>query len=107
MPGTPELVLGPHLHADGYAGFAELYESARSKPANVTEVACWAHVRRKFFNVHKANGSAIAREALDRIGALFDIERMIAGNLRTGAMSCGRAWPRTSSTGWPTGSTSS
>jgi hypothetical protein len=29
-----------HLHADGYAGFAELYESAEDKPANVTEVAC-------------------------------------------------------------------
>ena len=68
-----------HLHADGYAGFAELYESAEGKLANVTEVACWAHVRRKFFDVHKANGSAIAREALDRIGALFDIERTIAG----------------------------
>ena len=68
-----------HLHADGYAGFAELYESAEGKPANVTEVACWAHVRRKFFDVHKANGSPIAREALERIGALFDIERTIAG----------------------------
>jgi hypothetical protein len=68
-----------HLHADGYAGFAQLYESAEGKPANVTEVACWAHVRRKFFDVHKANGSAIAREALERIGALFDIERTIAG----------------------------
>jgi hypothetical protein len=32
-----------HLHADGYAGFAELYESAEGKPADVTEVACWAH----------------------------------------------------------------
>jgi transposase len=68
-----------HLHADGYAGFAELYESAQGRPANVTEVACWAHVRRKFFDVHKANGSPIAREALERIGALFDIERTIAG----------------------------
>jgi transposase len=68
-----------HLHADGYAGFAELYESAEGKPANVTEVACWAHVRRKFFDVHKANGSPIAREALERIRALFDIERTIAG----------------------------
>ena len=68
-----------HLHADGYAGFAEFYESAGDKPANVTEVACWAHVRRKFFDVDKANGSPIAREALERIGALFDIERTIAG----------------------------
>lgn len=68
-----------HLHADGYSGFAELYESAGDNPAAVTEVACWAHVRRGFFDVHKATGSAIAREALERIGQLFDIERTIAG----------------------------
>lgn len=68
-----------HLHADGYSGFAELYESAGDKPAAVTEVACWAHVRRGFFDVHKATGSAIARDALERIGQLFDIERTIAG----------------------------
>ena len=36
-------------------------------------------LRRKFFDVYKANGSAIAREALERIGALFDIERTSAG----------------------------
>ena len=68
-----------HLHADGYAGFAELYDVAGMGPPRVLEVACWAHARRKFFDVHKATGSAIAKEALDRIGALFDIERTIAG----------------------------
>jgi transposase len=35
-----------HLHADGYAGFAELYESRGGIPALVTEVACWAQVLR-------------------------------------------------------------
>jgi transposase len=68
-----------HLHADGYSGFAKLYEGADGSPAHVCEVACWAHVRRGFFDVHKATGSVIAREALERIGALFDIERTIAG----------------------------
>lgn len=68
-----------HLHADGYAGFGELYAEKDGKAAFVSEVACWAHVRRKFFDVHKANGSPIAKAALDRIGALFDIERAIAG----------------------------
>jgi hypothetical protein len=75
------------LHADGYAGFGKLYEigGARSGtallqgPPRVTEVACWAHVRRGFFDVHASNRSALAKEALDRIGALFDIERTIAG----------------------------
>lgn len=62
------------LQADGYAGFDGLYESG-----HVAEVACWAHVRRKFFDVHQAHGSAIAREALDRIGALYAIEAEIRG----------------------------
>ena len=76
------------LHADGYAGFGRLYEieGARSQaaqlqgPPRVAEVACWAHARRGFFDVYKSNDSAIAKEALDRIGALFDIERLIAGS---------------------------
>lgn len=62
------------LHADGYAGFNGLYESGR-----IVEAACWAHARRKFFDVHEANGSPIAREALDRIAALYAIEAAING----------------------------
>jgi hypothetical protein len=62
------------LHADGYAGFNSLYESGR-----IVEVACWAHVRRKFFDVHAANGSEIAKQALDRIGALYGVEAAING----------------------------
>jgi transposase len=68
-----------HLHADGYSGFSELYEAKDAGLACVTEVACWAHARRKFFDFHKSNGSPIAKEALDKIGVLFDIERTIAG----------------------------
>jgi transposase len=68
-----------HLHADGYPGFAKLYEEKDGKPAPVTEVACWAHVRRKFFDEHKSHGSPIAGQALAKIGELFDIERAIAG----------------------------
>jgi transposase len=75
------------LHADGYAGFGKLYEIAGASssplpiagPPRVAEVACWAHVRRGFFDAAKGSGSPIAREALDKIGALFDIERLIAG----------------------------
>ena len=70
-----------HLHADGYSGFQELYESAQGMPAAVTEVACWAHARRYFFDVHHKNGSPIAKQALDQIGALFDVERLIAGQM--------------------------
>src|SRR5262245_10916984 len=75
------------LHADGYAGFGKLYESEGASsstlplagPPRVAEVACWAHVRRGFFDEAKSSGSPIAREALEKIGALFDIERLIAG----------------------------
>lgn len=62
------------LQADGYAGFHHLYEGGR-----IVEAACWAHVRRKFYDIHVANGSAFAAEAIERIGALYDIEREIRG----------------------------
>jgi transposase len=62
------------LQADGYAGFHHLYEGGR-----IVEAACWAHVRRKFYDIHVANGSAIAAEAIQRIGTLYDIEREIRG----------------------------
>src|SRR5437588_1609322 len=64
------------IHADGYAGFKELFAGNR-----IVEAACWAHVRRKFFDVHAANGSPIAKEALDRIGQLYRIEETIKGLL--------------------------
>ena len=76
------------LHADGYAGFGRLYEIAGMKssdaallhgPPRVAEVACWSHVRRGFWDEWASHKSAIAKEALDRIGAMFDIERTIAG----------------------------
>lgn len=67
-----------YLHADGYAGFGPLYQAEDGKPAPVIEVFCWAHVRRKFHDLHLA-GSPLAKEVLDRIGGLFDIERAIAG----------------------------
>ena len=62
------------IHADGYAGFNELFAGNR-----IAEAACWAHVRRKFFDVHAATGSPIAKEALDRIGDLYKVEKTITG----------------------------
>lgn len=66
------------LHADGYAGFGALYRADGGKPAAVAEVFCWSHVRRKFHDLH-LTGSPLAKEALDRIGRLFDIERAAHG----------------------------
>ena len=62
------------LQADAYAGFNRLYG------ARITEVACWAHARRKIFEVHESTRSPIAAEALTRIGALYAIEKEIRGH---------------------------
>lgn len=71
------------LHADGYSGFDKLYRVDDAYlmhgPPRVVEVACWSHVRRGFFDEWVSHQSVIAKEALDRIGALFDIERPIKG----------------------------
>jgi transposase len=81
------------LQADGYKGYAKLYDPdpdgtprlrgeedqrafrGKARPTN----ACWAHLRRDFHDEWDKTKSAIAREALDRIGALYDIEREITG----------------------------
>src|SRR5262249_18095388 len=69
-----------HLHVDGYAGFYQLFHRpAVAKPGPITEISCWSHARRLFFDVYDSNGSPIAKEALDKIGVLFDIERPIKG----------------------------
>ena len=77
------------LQADAYAGYRRLYEPGRS-PGPVTEALCWAHGRRKFYELAdiaagKRRGkrappiSPLALEAVKRIDALFDIERAING----------------------------
>jgi transposase len=62
------------LQADGFAGFNRLYETGA-----VVEAACWAHVRRKFHDLYEAHQSPIAKEALERIAALYGIEKEIRG----------------------------
>ncbi len=68
------------LQADAYSGFKALYEPDASGKVRVREAACWAHLRRDFHDVLTGTKSEIAREALDRIGALYDIEREISGH---------------------------
>ena len=67
------------LQADAYAGFKALYAPGPDGTVRVREAACWAHLRRDFHDVWKATGSEVAKDALDRIGALYDIERRING----------------------------
>ena len=71
------------LHADGYAGFERLYQEhndpSEPKDPRIREAACWAHVRRKFYDIHEANRSPVAAEALVRVGKLYEIEQSIRG----------------------------
>ena len=62
------------LQADGFAGFNRLYETGR-----IAEAACWAHVRRKFFELHQGHQSPLAKEALERIAQLYAVEKEIRG----------------------------
>jgi transposase len=68
------------LHADGYAGFNTLFaRDPNTGTARLTEVACWAHARRKLYDVYEATASPLAKEALERIAELFAIEARING----------------------------
>jgi transposase len=66
------------LQADGYAGFEKLYGPARTKPGPITEVACWAHTRRGFFDEWEHHKSPTAKQALDRIAAIYAVEARAA-----------------------------
>ena len=62
------------LQADAYSGFNALYAQGR-----IVEAACWAHARRKYYDVYMMDRSPTAAEALSRIGELYAIEREIRG----------------------------
>jgi len=66
------------MQADAYAGFIKLYAPDR-KGGPITEAACWAHARRKFFDLARLAQAPIAAEAVRRIDLLFAIEREING----------------------------
>jgi transposase len=63
------------LQADGYAGFDGLYQGGQ-----VAEAACWAHVRRRFHDLHLTGHAPLATEAIRRIGILYAIEHEITGH---------------------------
>src|SRR5829696_7608371 len=65
------------LQVDGYGGFKSLLEN---RPAGEIQLAfCWAHCRRRFYEIRQATGSPLAEEALRRIGELYAIEAEIRG----------------------------
>ncbi len=62
------------VHADGYAGFNGVFGEEKA-----SEVACMAHIRRKFVDVQQSQGSAIAEEAILRIAKLYGVENEARG----------------------------
>jgi transposase len=66
------------MQADAYAGFNRLYVAGR-KPGHIIEAACWAHGRRKFYELAELRKAPLAIEAVRRIDELFAIEREING----------------------------
>ncbi|MGY2222439.1 IS66 family transposase [Pseudomonas gingeri] len=57
------------LVCDDFAGYKASFE------LGITEIGCMAHARRKFFELHVANKSQLAEQALQSIGGLYEIER--------------------------------
>ena len=62
------------LQVDGYAGYRKLAERG-----DVQLAFCWSHVRRRFYELAAAGPAPIASEALERIAALYAIEKDIRG----------------------------
>ena len=59
------------LLTDDFSGYKQLYTQG------IIEAGCWAHARRKFFDLNTANASPMAAQALIYIGQLYDIEREV------------------------------
>jgi len=61
------------LQADAYAGYDQIFTSGQ-----IVEAACWAHARRKYFEIHERQGETpgtVAHQALQSISALYAIEK--------------------------------
>jgi transposase len=71
------------IQADAFSGYEALARSAIARsgrgPPRLIHAACWAHARRKFYDVFEATKSPIAEQALQRIGELYQIEAEITG----------------------------
>ena len=68
------------LHADSYSGYNKLYVSENNPDATVEEAACWAHTRRKFYDIAAYNDKAnIAFAVIDKIAEIYQVEAKIRG----------------------------
>lgn len=66
------------VQCDGYAAYKAIADDARTGDA-ITLAFCWVHLRRQFFDIAKGGSAPIASEALERIAALYAIEKTIRG----------------------------
>ena len=64
------------MQCDGYAAYKKI---AAAPGEAITLAFCWAHLRRRFFDIAKGGDAPIASEALERIAALYAIEKTIRG----------------------------
>ncbi len=62
------------IHADGYAGFNGLFAQDKA-----SKMACVAHIRRKFVDIHASQGSSVAGEAIQRMAKLYEFEKQVRG----------------------------
>jgi transposase len=65
------------VQCDGYAAYKTI--AGKTPGEAITLAFCWAHLRRKFFDIAKGGDAPIASEALERIAALYAIEKTIRG----------------------------
>jgi transposase len=65
------------VQCDGYAAYKTIADAASGEAIMLT--FCWAHLRRGFFDIAKGGSAPIASEALERIAALYAIEKTIRG----------------------------
>ena len=68
------------VQCDGYAAYKTIADAAPGEA--ITLAFCWAHLRRTFFDIAKGGDAPIASEALERIAALYAIEKTIRGSQR-------------------------
>ena len=66
------------MQCDGYAAYKTVADAEPGKA--ITLAFCWTHLRRKFFDIAKGGNAPIASEALERIAALYAIEKTIRGH---------------------------
>jgi len=64
---------GSFVQCDGY----QAYDTALKGNKDITQVGCWAHARRKFFDANKASKSALMKDAIGRIQKLYELEKMV------------------------------